>query len=186
MLGERGRPLASTAEREAVRDVKKTLCYVRSENDGAPAEVAYELPDGERLTIGAERTALPEAFFDPESAGFPGPSAPAAIAASIAACDVGVRSDLYRCVLLTGGSCQFGGFADRLRRELEAIAPPTARVHVCAPPDPADSTWRGGALLASLDAFRTMRVSRAAYASEGYAAIHRASRPDPAPAAPPD
>jgi actin beta/gamma 1 len=60
-LMERGYPMTTTAEREIVRDIKETVCYVALEFERevkaqAPgAEPRYELPDGQVITIADER-----------------------------------------------------------------------------------------------------------------------------------
>jgi actin beta/gamma 1 len=60
-LMERGYPMTTAAEREIVRDIKETVCYValdfeREVKAQAPgAEPRYELPDGQVITIADER-----------------------------------------------------------------------------------------------------------------------------------
>jgi actin beta/gamma 1 len=58
-LAEREYSLVTTAEREILRDIKETLCYVVLDFDEelAAEDVEYELPDGQVITIGNERSA---------------------------------------------------------------------------------------------------------------------------------
>jgi actin-related protein len=49
---------------------------------------------------------------------------------SIMKCDVDIRKDLYGNVVLSGGTTMFPGIADRMQKELTALAPSTIKIKI--------------------------------------------------------
>ena len=72
-----------------------------------------------------------------------------------------------------GGSTLFKGFGDRLLSEVKKLAPKDIKIRISAPQERLYSTWIGGSILASLDTFKKMWVSKREYDEEGHRAIHR-------------
>ncbi|CAL1291680.1 unnamed protein product [Larinioides sclopetarius] len=66
---------------------------------------SYELPDGQVITIGNER------------------------------CDIDIRKDLYANTVLSGGTTMYPGIADRMQKEITALAPSTMKIKIIAPPE---------------------------------------------------
>ena len=49
---------------------------------------------------------------------------------SIMKCDVDIRKDLYANTVLSGGTTMYPGIADRMQKEITALAPPTMKIKV--------------------------------------------------------
>uniref|UniRef100_A0A804QJ31 Actin-7 n=1 Tax=Zea mays TaxID=4577 RepID=A0A804QJ31_MAIZE len=98
-------------------------------------EKSYELPDGQVITISAERFRCPEVLFQPSLIGMESASIHEATHNSIMKCDVDIRKDRYGNVVLSGGSNMFSGIGDRMSKEITALAPSSMKVKVVAPPE---------------------------------------------------
>lgn len=67
----------------------------------------------------------------------------------------------------------FPGFAERVSREITALAPSSVRINVIPPPERKFSAWIGGSILASLSTFQHMWATRAEYDEHGPEIVHR-------------
>lgn len=77
---------------------------------------------------------------------------------SIMKCDIDIRKDLYANTVLSGGSTMYPGIADRMQKEITALAPSTMKIKIIAPPERKYSVWIGGSILASLSTFQQVFV----------------------------
>jgi len=63
--------------------------------------------------------------------------------------------------------------ADRMQKEITALAPSTIKIKIIAPPERKYSCWIGGSILASLSTFQQMWISKAEYDESGPSIVHR-------------
>jgi len=181
ILTEGGYSFTTTAEREIVRDIKERLTYVAEDYDAeikkyeenSNGEKLYELPDGRNIKVGNQRFRCPEVLFDPSLIGKEFVGVHETTYNTIMKCDVDIRKDLYANIVLSGGSTMYPGLQDRLTKEMTALAPPTMKIKVVAPPERKYSVWIGGSILSSLATFQSMWITKDEFEDAGPGIVHR-------------
>jgi len=125
----RGYAFNRTADFETVRQVKEKLCYIGYDLEleqklAAETTVlveSYTLPDGRVIKVGSERYEAPEALFQPHLVDVESGGMAELLFSSIQAADIDVRSELYKNIVLSGGSSMYPGLPSRLEKEVKQL-----------------------------------------------------------------
>lgn len=181
ILSERGYLLTTPSDREIARHIKEEVCYVAQDFEEELAEAAnwsrseksFKLPDGSSTYIGDECFRCPEVLFQPSLLGTESPGLQHIILRSITICDELIREDLVAHIVLSGGTTMFDGLADRLTKEVAALAPETYNVKVNALPTRQYLVWLGASMLACHPSFKRRWITKEEYDDSGPAIVHR-------------
>lgn len=176
-------------------DIAKEFQALDSSPSGRLAQFTWESPVTKktvRVDLGHECFMGPEIFFSPEIASpdFSTPL-PDLIDQVVQACPIDARRDLYKNVVLSGGSTTFKDFSKRLQRDLKAIVEERLAytrdlsgvvnktdqlaVKVVSHTNQRYAVWNGGSLFASMDQFPSYCHTKAEYEEYG-PSIGRQSR----------
>ncbi len=172
---------------QAVCDMKHEIanCSPVSGKGSNSAKVEYELPDGTTVNVdGVYTSACVDLLFNPDDYGMDNLDGGLGdmVAKAIDMCDKDLQPDLCRNIVLSGGSTMIRGFSERVRNDVSnkvgglplQVVPDSAGIEPGYNSQRKIGAWIGGSILASLDTFGKICVSKQDYEDSGTAAIvHR-------------
>jgi len=184
VMTESGFSMVSSAEKEIVRDMKETMCYILEDDDLETAiakarakpmdyEKIYEMPDGQKVGLVTERFRVPEVLFNPMISGRELMGLHQATFKCIQACDIDLRRDLLKNIVLSGGSTMFPGIQGRMEKEIRALAPNKIEVKVVASPHRRYLVWMGASIVSQLSHFQQMLIWKSEYDEIGPGIVHQ-------------
>lgn len=169
LLLMRGYAFNRTADFDTVRQIKEKLCYVSydlaldsklSEETTVLVE-SYTLPDGRTIKIGSERYEAPECMFQPRLVDVEQPGVAEMLFQCIQNAPLDVRPELYRHIVLSGGSTMYPGLPSRLEKEMKQLylanvlnGDPSRlskfKIKIDDPPSRKHMVYLGGAVIADI------------------------------------
>lgn len=185
LMYEKGFSFSSRVDEWQVRLIKEKLAYVAEnypaelEKDATTLAKSFDLPDGQEIEVSTERFRCAEILFKPSIVHEEKPSLSDFVAQTIKQCDIDLRKDLSSNIVLSGGNTLFPGFRERLQTEVANRFPGMfGHVNVIAPPDRQNLVWMGGSVIASIDSFEPLWVTREVYEEHGPSVVHGYRRKD--------
>ncbi|KAF8757719.1 Actin actin-like protein [Rhizoctonia solani] len=144
LLLMRGYAFNRTADFDTVREIKEKFCYVsydlemdqRLSEETTVLVESYTLPDGRTIKIGAERFEAPECMFQPHLVDVEQPGVAEMLFQTIQSAAVDTRAELYKHIVLSGGSSMYPGLPSRLEKEMKQLTSKCALRTLLA-----ESTW---------------------------------------------
>nr|QGN00920.1 Arp2D [Drosophila azteca] len=187
LLMRRGYSLNDSTDFETVRLLKEKLCYIgydieqeqRLAEETTVLMESYTLPDGRIVKCGGERFEAPEAFFQPHLIGVEGPGLAEMAFNVIQSADIDIRPQLFRNVVLSGGSTMFPGFPSRLENDMKKLflrrvlhsdsyGMSKCKIRIQDPPTRKNMVFNGGSVLANVTMDRDdFWMSKEEYGEQG-------------------
>ncbi|ETN61981.1 actin-related protein 2 isoform X1 [Anopheles aquasalis] len=191
----RGYAFNHSADFETVRMMKEKLCYIgydiemeqRLALETTVLVESYTLPDGRMIKVGGERFEAPEALFQPHLINVEGQGIAELVFSTIQAADIDMRSELYKHIVLSGGSTMYPGLPSRLEREIKQLYLERVlkndidklskfKIRIEDPPRRKDMVFIGGAVLAEVTKDRdAFWMSKAEYQEQGLNVLKKLS-----------
>ncbi|KYQ96675.1 actin domain-containing protein [Tieghemostelium lacteum] len=177
LLTERGYAFTTTAEREIVRDIKEKLSFVSEDYqdsmqlDESKIVKDYVMPDKQVIQVGNERFRCYEALFEPSHLGMDSDGIHHLLNSTITGCDIDIRKDMYKNIVISGGTTKAPGFEKRLEKELKHLSL-GCDIKISAPSNREHSVWCGGSVLGDLKTFSDQWITRDEYNEFGRSIVH--------------
>ena len=81
----------------------------------------HQLPDGRTIKVGSERFEAPECMFQPHLVDIEQPGVAEMLFETIQNAAVDIRAELYKHIVLSGGSSMYPGLPSRLEKEMKQL-----------------------------------------------------------------
>ena len=165
---------------EEAEKYKKSMCKValdfeaelkaqHASTDSHNEETVYNMPGQQAIVVKEERLKCPELLFTPSLMNTNNDidGIHKYTSDSIMKCDIDIKKDLFKNIVLAGGCTMFEGMQARMRKEIQALAPSTNGPDVASPADRKYSCWLGGAILSMIEKFEPMYITKRDYEEDG-------------------
>ena len=188
LLKKQGYSFSTTSEFEIVRKIKEEICFtvVGSSSNNPLSNISnlelgnknksessntYNLPDGNAIKIGEEKSLAPEILFNPSIIGSEHSSFQEMIVTSINKVDIDLRKNLFNNILISGGNTLFKGIQEKFHTEIKYLSPKNMKVRIHSPGNRLLSCWTGGNVISTLEIFKKMLVTKDDWGEKGNKSI---------------
>lgn len=175
----KGHNFNSSSGWQIVNNMKESMAYVSQDYSSEMKEFKtrdaltqfYSLPDGQAVEISSEMISTPEPLFNPETllgaddTIASQPPMHKLVNNAFKRCSPDLQDNIYRNIVLSGGTTFIRGLVPRLQYELGKINPKIRSVR--APDNRMFSAWIGGSILGSLSTLENMYATIDEYADYG-------------------
>lgn len=189
----RGYAFNHSADFETVRMLKEKLCYIgynieteeKLARETTVLVESYTLPDGRVIKVGGERFSAPEALFQPRLINVEAQGIAELVFSTIQAADIDIRSELYKHIVLSGGSTMYPGLPSRLEREIKQLYLQKVlkndtsklnkfKIKIEDSPRRKDMVFMGGAVLAEITKDRdSVWITKEEYEEKGLSVLKK-------------
>merc|ERR1712168_1044673 len=154
---------------EIGKRLKEEVCRVAYDYEAELEEVklpknkvTYTFKDMHQEELGEVQIVPAEVLFRPKNAGYQVKSMSEMIQHTLHACNVDMRSDMYKNTVLSGGTTCIKGFAERIEKEYKDVVPSEGRndVKIHVPDDRKYAVFSGGSILCCLTSFQSSWITR--------------------------
>jgi actin-related protein 2 len=165
----RGYAFNESADFDLLREIKEKLCFVSCDttldqhlaDETTVLSKDYKLPDGSKINIATERFMAPECLFQPHLIGMEARGMSELIFDCINGCSIDLRVNLYKHIVLSGGTTMYPGLPSRLERDIkreyvavvgggDASRLSKYKIRIEDPPRRKHMVFLGGAVLADI------------------------------------
>ena len=149
---------------EVAKDYDAQLKTAREHLNPEP----YELPNGQKIhaNLKAQCLMCPEQLFQPKDS-MDAKGIHNYTFDAVMKCDPDIKRELFRNIVLAGGSTMFRGMKERMKKEICALAPSPMQPEVETPADRKYSCWLGGAILSKIEKFDSMWITKKEFDERG-------------------
>lgn len=168
---ETGNNFGKEKYKHEISDLKEKYFYVAKNYEDEVESISSKFADwkNENITlfdshvnINEQRFILPEILFKPDLNGINGDSIEKVLFDSIMKYPEDERNELYKNIVLSGGTTLMNGFYERLCEELKKLTPDDWNVQINSPNDK-NLVWKGGSIVANLPDFEKMMITKDEY-----------------------
>lgn len=156
----------SVAMYNIANEIKEKHCSLKDQD----YDKIYELPDGTLITLTKEILKCPQELFQPSVMFLQNEHGiPDLLTQSYQMTDKSLRKDLFKNIILSGGSTSFEGFQTKLYNEMDQN-----RFSICNTIyDPSTISWEGGMIIATMSNFFGFSISKQEYEENGPDIVNR-------------